>query len=721
MRVWNTKEKYDTHTEKTPLSLIDRNERHNTNQRKKIHQTKKDMVPPYHHHVLRIASTLQLVMYNNTTNNITLSLDRISLLQRISAVVLCFVLFCTTTQCWAFSFPVVVPTTSSPAASVEASVVVIVGGGIGGLAVASRIATATNNTKVIVVEKNAQVGGRCGSFHRHVDDGYTSGTFRHERGPSLLLLPHVYQRLFTDCGTTAEMYNLTFQPCIPAYQVVFDDGDTISLGFPRNDGHNNNTSKQRQRDIQQLEQLSRDTMNRYETNGAHKWDTYMRITNAYLNAGLPNFIEEQFDWQSLPTFVVEVLRDWARAWPLKPHSDVLDAIFESTKMKALASFQDLYVGLEPYRNHQLWGGGVLKSTAPAVFGLLAAIEIHPTNPLSGVYAPTYGGFQSVTNAIQALAQEHGVEFQCNTLVTSIESTGVHVVRQASSSSSDLQQPTNDEENAASSTKESSSFLPADLVIVNADLPYATQSLFRNPKKTDNPPSPPSSSSSPSNNKTDNIKAIFDWDDQFTYSLGVIAFHWCVNKVLDDLNTHNVFLMASSRFQAESSWEILRTKEGGKNVTPSSNFNFYVHCPSATDVTAAPSGCDAVTILVPCRTLLRDEECARLPRPQAMERYKSQFTPAVIDLAREAVLTRLEVVPSLQDLRAHIVDEVVDTPATWADQFHLAAGTPFALVRRLSSFRHAQRGKTIMCADPGKLTLAFLHLLSLLPRATGLLN
>ena len=52
-------------------------------------------------------------------------------------------------------------------------------------------------------------------------------------------------------------------------------------------------------------------------------------------------------------------------------------------MKALASFQDLYVGLEPYRNAELVGGGVLQSTAPAVFGLLAAIELHPSNDKSG--------------------------------------------------------------------------------------------------------------------------------------------------------------------------------------------------------------------------------------------------------------------------------------------------------------------------------------------------
>jgi hypothetical protein len=86
---------------------------------------------------------------------------------------------------------------------------------------------------------------------------------------------------------------------------------------------------------------------------------------------------------SLPTFLKEALWEFGKAWPLKPHSDVLDAIFESQKMKALASFQDLYVGLEPYRNNELLGGGVLKSTAPAVFGLLAAIELHPSNSKSG--------------------------------------------------------------------------------------------------------------------------------------------------------------------------------------------------------------------------------------------------------------------------------------------------------------------------------------------------
>lgn len=62
---------------------------------------------------------------------------------------------------------------------------------------------------------------------------------------------------------------------------------------------------------------------------------------------------------------------------------MLDDLFSSEKMKALASFQDLYVGLEPYKNEKYFGGGVIKKTAPAVFGLLAALELHPTNKKAG--------------------------------------------------------------------------------------------------------------------------------------------------------------------------------------------------------------------------------------------------------------------------------------------------------------------------------------------------
>lgn len=263
-----------------------------------------------------------------------------------------------------------------------------------------------------------------------------------------------------------------------------------------------------------------------------------------------------------------------------------------------------------------------------------------------VFAPI-GGFQAVTDAVERLASSLGVEVQCNSLVTSIRRDGVFVVDKLSAVPNDPPK-----------------FVPADLIVVNADLPYATKSLFSSDQNdsTSPPKDPPT----------------FDWDDQFSFSSGVISFHWSIGKRLEDLNTHNVFLVAGSQSQAEASWEILRTNQG--DVQKNSPFNFYVHRASKVDSTAAPEGCDSIMVLIPCRTLLRDTDCAQLPRKEAFGRYREQFSDCIVAQAREAVLARLSAVESLQNLDQWILDEVVDTPATWAEQFHLAAGTPFALVR-----------------------------------------
>ena len=173
--------------------------------------------------------------------------------------------------------------------------------GVGGLATAARIASSSDlptKTKVILLEKNSpeSVGGRCGSF---TSDVKGIGSFRHERGPSLLLLKDVYMKLFEDCGKNAKDYGLSFTQCMPAYQVIFDDGDTIQLGFP-------NTSDP---ELKALENKSRDKMNSFEADGAMKWDAYMKSTSAFLDCGLPNFIEERLDLKSFPAFVKEALRD----------------------------------------------------------------------------------------------------------------------------------------------------------------------------------------------------------------------------------------------------------------------------------------------------------------------------------------------------------------------------------------------------------------------------
>lgn len=252
-----------------------------------------------------------------------------------------------------------------------------------------------------------------------------------------------------------------------------------------------------------------------------------------------------------------------------------------------------------------------------------------------VFAPI-GGFEAVANAFVRLAESLGVTMRCDSTVLQVNDDGVVV-----KDSSGTQQ-----------------FLEADLVVVNADFPYATKTILSN-----------------DSNET------YDWDAKYDFSSGVIAFHWSVDMELSDLNTHNVFLVSESRAKAQDSWRCLANPPNGDGIDNEEfePFNFYVHRAGKTDPSAAPKGCDAILVLVPCATLQRDENLSKLPRDEAIRAYRDQFGESVVDAARKAVLARLSAIESLANLGNHIINEVVDTPGSYADLYNAAAGTPFALV------------------------------------------
>ena len=74
---------------------------------------------------------------------------------------------------------------------------------------------------------------------------------------------------------------------------------------------------------------------------------------------------------------------------LLPQFNQMAKYFKSEKLRALFSYQELYVGLSPYN-------------APGVFSLLAATEL-----TDGVWYPI-GGFDKVRQSLQKLADEEGV-------------------------------------------------------------------------------------------------------------------------------------------------------------------------------------------------------------------------------------------------------------------------------------------------------------------------
>jgi phytoene desaturase (3,4-didehydrolycopene-forming) len=110
-----------------------------------------------------------------------------------------------------------------------------------------------------------------------------------------------------------------------------------------------------------------------------------------------------------------------------------------------------------------------------------------------------------------------------------------------------------------------------------------------------------------------------------------------------------------------------------------------------DVLYDNKGMDSILVLVPCQTLARNEQLASLPRDEAIEAYRQQFTDEYIATVRTAVVQRMKVI--ISDINSVILHEVVDTPATYADMYNVGAGTPFGLshgLGQLSVFRPTGR-------------------------------
>ena len=96
--------------------------------------------------------------------------------------------------------------------------VVVIGAGMGGMAVAARLAVKRHD--VTVIEQSATYGGKLGTFER---DGFVFDT-----GPSLLTLPAVYRDLFNKTGAgldeTVDLVELE-----PAFRYRFPDGVAVAM------------------------------------------------------------------------------------------------------------------------------------------------------------------------------------------------------------------------------------------------------------------------------------------------------------------------------------------------------------------------------------------------------------------------------------------------------------------------------------------------------------
>ncbi|KAG8879971.1 hypothetical protein FRB97_001270 [Tulasnella sp. 331] len=248
--------------------------------------------------------------------------------------------------------------------------VTIVGAGVGGVALAARLAKA--GFDVTVLEKNDFIGGRCSLIHQ---DGY-----RFDQGPSLLLLPEFFNETFADLNTTMANEGIQIVKCEPNYKVYFDDGECITL-----------TS-----DLAQM----KDEIERWEgRDGFQRYLGFLQESHRHYEISAQHVLHKNFTsllHLARPSF----LRYLITLHPFESIWNRAARYFYTERLRRAFTFGSMYMGMSPF-------------DAPGTYSLLQYAEL-----VRAIWYPI-GGFHKVPEALANIGKRLGVTYRLSAPVTSI--------------------------------------------------------------------------------------------------------------------------------------------------------------------------------------------------------------------------------------------------------------------------------------------------------------
>ncbi len=390
--------------------------------------------------------------------------------------------------------------------------------------------------------------------------------FTFDLGPTILLMPDVLRATFAALGARLED-ELELSRCEPNYTIHWRDGSKLTLSSDR---------ARLAESFERLEPGSSQALTRVLEASASRYD-----------GAMSRFVPTH--WDSVPGFLSPSVL--AQALKLGVHrtlfSDVAKA-FKDDRLRQAMSFQTMYLGVSPYE-------------APAVFSLLPYTEL-----THGIWYPK-GGLGAVPLALERVCKRLCVRFEYGADVSRI------VVENGQAKGVVL---------AGGRT------LDADVVLCNADLPWARKHLLGEQKSG---------------------------LEKKRYTASGFLLYWGLKRRREELGHHTVFLGNDFRGSFDRLFEQLALPDD-----PS----FYVNVPSRTDASMAPAGKDAVYVLVPA------------PRQGSGLDWKVEG-----ERVRAHVLARLEA-QGVPGLEADIELERRMTPDDWASKLNLMHGSNFGLAQSL---------------------------------------
>lgn len=248
---------------------------------------------------------------------------------------------------------------------------VVIGGGVAGLASAALLAR--DGYEVELLEKNAELGGRAGSWSHQ--------GFRFDTGPSWFLMPQVFDHFFRLLGTTTEN-QLELVRLDPAYRVFFE-GATDPL------------------DLTSDATAAAALFEGIEPGSGERLEVYLRSAKETYDLAVRRFLYTTYQ-SLLPLLRRDVLRQSARLVRLliQPLDRFIAEHVSDHRLAQVLGYPAVFLGTSPDR-------------APSIYHLMSHLDL-----ADGVLYPQ-GGFARLVDALVALAQGEGVTIRTNAEVTEI--------------------------------------------------------------------------------------------------------------------------------------------------------------------------------------------------------------------------------------------------------------------------------------------------------------
>ncbi|MEH1012497.1 phytoene desaturase family protein [Micromonospora sp. CPCC 206060] len=389
--------------------------------------------------------------------------------------------------------------------------------------------------------------------------------YEFDTGPTVLTMPELIAEALDAVGEElTDWFDLT--PLDPAYRAYYPDGSTLDV----------------------ITDTARMAAEISRVCGPREADGYLRFVDYARNLWRlerTDFIDRNLDAPTdlLTGNLLKLLATGA----FRRLQTKIDQFFRDPRTRRIFSFQAMYAGLAPH-------------DALAIYAVIAYLD-----SVAGVYF-SRGGIHAVSRGMAGAAEKHGVQFRYGTTVTQVETangraTGVLTV---------------DGER-----------IPADVVVLNPDLPVAYRDLL-----------PPTR------------------QRRLTYSPSCVVLHVGSKQGYSQIAHHNIHFGRAWKGTFD---EVIRRGE------LMSDPSLLVTNPSRTDPAVAPAGRHTYYVLAPVPNLAAAPFDWRgdLARRYADDLMRTLEQRGYIGFADGVEVSR------------------IITPADWADQ-GMAAGTPFAAAHSL---------------------------------------